>query len=183
MKITHKTSKYSEGFTIIETMIVLAIAALIMLIVFLAVPALQQAQRNSARKNDASRIAAAVSTFVSNANGNLPCQSTGSFVTTSTTPNDAQTIINQAGKLGQYTISNYACTVTAATLFASGTFNITNLAPVFPSSYSDNELVLFESATCSGNTAVTSTNPRTAALVYTVGIGSSSYGTSCYQAL
>lgn len=39
-----------HGFTIIEVMIVLAIAALIMMVVFLAVPALRRAERNHMRK-------------------------------------------------------------------------------------------------------------------------------------
>lgn len=60
--------KKSEGFTIIEVLIVLAIAGLIMLIVFLAVPALQRNSRNNGRNNDASRIAAAVNDCLSNHN-------------------------------------------------------------------------------------------------------------------
>ena len=52
---TYKT-KRDEGFTIIEVLIVLAIAGLIMLIVFLAVPALQRNSRNTQRTNDASLI-------------------------------------------------------------------------------------------------------------------------------
>ena len=43
----NRTKKHRSGFTIIEIMIVLAIAGLIMLIVFLAVPALQRASRNT----------------------------------------------------------------------------------------------------------------------------------------
>lgn len=58
-----------KGFTIIEVLIVLAIAGLIMLIVFLAVPALQRGQRNNARNADASRIAAAISECIANRNG------------------------------------------------------------------------------------------------------------------
>ena len=61
-----------KGFTIIEVMIVLAIAGLIMLIVFLAVPALQRTARNTTRKNDASAIAAAVADFIDNNGGSLP---------------------------------------------------------------------------------------------------------------
>ncbi|CAM6000314.1 unnamed protein product [Sphagnum balticum] len=53
-------------------MIVLAIAGLILLIVFLAVPALQRTARNTSRKNDAANIASSISTFESNNNGNLP---------------------------------------------------------------------------------------------------------------
>lgn len=64
--------KRNEGFTIIEVMIVLAIAGLIMLIVFLAVPALQRNSRNTQRKNDVSNIAAAVNEWSQNNKGNLP---------------------------------------------------------------------------------------------------------------
>ncbi len=64
--------KKNEGFTIIEVLIVLAIAGLIMLIVFLAVPALQRNARNTQRKNDVSALLGAISEYVSNANGALP---------------------------------------------------------------------------------------------------------------
>ncbi|MDQ5953755.1 MAG: hypothetical protein QG562_419 [Patescibacteria group bacterium] len=58
-----------KGFSIIEVLIVLAIAGLIMLIVFLAVPALQRNSRNTAREADASKILAAVNQCLSNRNG------------------------------------------------------------------------------------------------------------------
>ena len=45
------------GFTIIEVLIVLAIAGLILLIMFLSVPALQRSTRNSQRHSDAAFIA------------------------------------------------------------------------------------------------------------------------------
>lgn len=61
--------KREEGFTIIEVLIVLAIAGLIMLIVFLAVPALQRNARNTQRSNDVSRMAAAVNECLNNNNG------------------------------------------------------------------------------------------------------------------
>jgi|SRR5579884_2022518 len=67
-----KLKTRSEGFTIIEIMIVLAIAALILLIVLLAVPALQRNSRNTSMKNDASAVAAAVSEYESNNNGTPP---------------------------------------------------------------------------------------------------------------
>lgn len=63
--------KKTEGFTIIEVLIVLAIAGLIMLIVFLAVPTLQRNSRNNARNNDASRIASAITECLSNRNGQV----------------------------------------------------------------------------------------------------------------
>jgi len=61
-----------EGFTIIEVLIVLAIAGLIMLIVFLAVPALQRNSRNNSRRNDASRVLAAANEWKTNNNNKTP---------------------------------------------------------------------------------------------------------------
>jgi prepilin-type N-terminal cleavage/methylation domain-containing protein len=62
-------SKKQKGFTIIEVLIVLAIAGLIMVIVFLAVPALQRNSRNTQRTSDAARTAAAVNECLANNNG------------------------------------------------------------------------------------------------------------------
>ena len=81
-----------QGFTIIEVMIVLAIAALILLVVFLAVPALQRSQRNNARKSDASRLAAAIVDYTSTSQGVLP-----------TTCANMDTIYNSAATLSQFT--------------------------------------------------------------------------------
>ena len=53
-------------FTIIEVALVLAIGALIFLVVFLAVPALQRNQRNDARKRDISSVVEAVAVYTSN---------------------------------------------------------------------------------------------------------------------
>ena len=57
------TKKQKKGFTIIEVVLVLAIAGLIFLMVFIALPALQRAQRNTKRKNDLSRIMTAVTQY------------------------------------------------------------------------------------------------------------------------
>jgi prepilin-type N-terminal cleavage/methylation domain-containing protein len=61
-----------EGFTIIEVMIVLAIAGLIMLIVFLAVPALQRNAHNTQYRSDAANYLSAVNEWMSNNNGKVP---------------------------------------------------------------------------------------------------------------
>lgn len=63
--------KKEEGFTIIEVMIVLAIAGLIILVVLLAVPALQRNSRNTQRSSDAASVAAAVNECLSNRNGQI----------------------------------------------------------------------------------------------------------------
>ena len=68
----------SEGFTIIEVLIVLAIAGLIMLVVFLAVPALQRNTRNNQYRAEANRLLAAYSEVVSNNGGQVLTYSTAS---------------------------------------------------------------------------------------------------------
>ncbi len=67
-----KLQNQQSGFTIIEVLIVLAIAGLIMLIVFLAVPALQRNSRNTQIKNDVATVVGGMNEFASNNNGALP---------------------------------------------------------------------------------------------------------------
>ncbi len=97
----------NKGFTIIEVMIVLAIAGLIILIVLLAVPALQRNGRNTAIKNDASAITAGIAEYASNNDGALPTgvNPTGSTVdftggTTSTAKIQSSTTIANSGDPG-----------------------------------------------------------------------------------
>ena len=71
MTHTNRKSK-GAGFTIIEVLIVLAIAGLILLIVFLAVPALQRNSRNTQRKNEVAGLLGAVNEYVNNNNGTMP---------------------------------------------------------------------------------------------------------------
>ena len=72
----NKVKKDNKGFTIIEVLIVLAIAGLILLVVFLAVPALQRNSRNTQLKNGVSSVLAGVSEYVSNNDGKLPTEVT-----------------------------------------------------------------------------------------------------------
>lgn len=69
-----------SGFTIVEVMIVLAIAGLIILVVFLAVPALQRNSRNTQRSNDASLVGAAVNECLTNRNGQVSACDTNTEV-------------------------------------------------------------------------------------------------------
>ena len=68
--------KPRKAFTIIEVVLVLAIAGLIFLMVFVALPALQRSQRNTRRRQDIARIATAVNNYQSN-NNRLPFPATG----------------------------------------------------------------------------------------------------------
>ena len=64
-----------KGFTIIEVVLVLAIAALIFLMVFIALPALQRNQRDTARKQELGKVISAVATYQSNHRGANPTTS------------------------------------------------------------------------------------------------------------
>ena len=68
--------QHKQGFTIIEVVLVLAIAGLIFLMVFVALPALQRSQRDTARRNDMSRVDTALTQYITNhqsaKNGHLP---------------------------------------------------------------------------------------------------------------
>jgi prepilin-type N-terminal cleavage/methylation domain-containing protein len=75
--------KTQKGFTIIEVMIVLAIAGLILVVVLIAVPQLQRNQRNNARQSILARISTEIGNYAGNNNGSLPAELTtnvaGSF--------------------------------------------------------------------------------------------------------
>lgn len=67
-----KGEKSKKGFTIIEVALVLAIAGLIFLMVFIALPALQRQQRDTARQEDINALVAAIKKYQSNNRGALP---------------------------------------------------------------------------------------------------------------
>jgi prepilin-type N-terminal cleavage/methylation domain-containing protein len=63
----------NKGFTIVETMIVLAIAGLILLIIFEAIPSVETSSRNNQRRQDVQTALEAVSHWELNNSGNIPC--------------------------------------------------------------------------------------------------------------
>ncbi|MFZ1458679.1 MAG: type II secretion system protein [Candidatus Saccharimonadales bacterium] len=62
----------TKGFTIIEVVLVLAIAGLIFLMVFIALPALQKGQRDTQRRQDLSRFASQIAQYQANNKGSIP---------------------------------------------------------------------------------------------------------------
>lgn len=66
----------TKGFTIIEVVLVLAIASLIFLMVFIALPALQRSQRDSALKSEASKVLSAITSYQSSNKNAWPTAST-----------------------------------------------------------------------------------------------------------
>lgn len=130
----HKNS----GFTIIEVMIVLAIAGLIMLIVFLAVPALQRSSRNTQRKNDAAAVASAIANYIDNNGGSLPTKvgggtAAGDLIICGTTAN------TETAKLGYFTVTpGSACGA------SSGNVSIANASTLTTPALSDSNTVKIE---------------------------------------
>jgi prepilin-type N-terminal cleavage/methylation domain-containing protein len=141
-----------KGFTLIEVMIVLAIAGLILLVVFLAVPALQRNARNTQRREDVGNMLSAVSEYISNNNGSLPAGVTGS----GNTANVGASGTNQVPvSLGYYTYS--ATNISVSTQASYGTTNNTT----------DDTIVILTAAKCNGNNPEGGSS-RSIAVVYTL---------------
>ncbi|MBP6925220.1 type II secretion system protein [Candidatus Saccharibacteria bacterium] len=75
------SSSQKPAFTIIEVVLVLAIAGLIFLMVFIALPALQRNQRDTQRKNDIGRVLTALQSYQSNNRGSIPTSWASQLIT------------------------------------------------------------------------------------------------------
>lgn len=64
-----RINREGAGFTIIEVALVLAVAGLIFLVVFLALPALQKSQRDKERKTDVGMIVTALQNYYADGGG------------------------------------------------------------------------------------------------------------------
>ena len=74
-------TQQKKGFTIIEVVLVLAIAGLIFLMVFIALPALQRGQRDNQRRQDVSKFMSQVTSYSTNNRGNVPALNTAALRT------------------------------------------------------------------------------------------------------
>ena len=72
-----KNINHKKGFTIIEVVLVLAIAGLIFLMVFIAFPALQRSQRDTQRTDDMARVQSALMNWQNNHSNKLPGPASG----------------------------------------------------------------------------------------------------------
>lgn len=138
----------TKGFTIIEVVLVLAIAGLIFLMVFLALPALQRSQRDTQRRDDMSRITAAVTTYKSNNGGKLPW--------TVFTTNGAVTAFNPSTFVADY-LTNGGSSFNDPTTNAAYALNTTdpgNTTPPSPSA--SNQIYIFKTAGTDCSTATAS---------------------------
>lgn len=69
IKLNKNQNLTKKGFTIIEVVLVLAIAGLIFLMVFLALPALQRSQKDAQRKQDVAMVVTALHNWKANNKG------------------------------------------------------------------------------------------------------------------
>jgi prepilin-type N-terminal cleavage/methylation domain-containing protein len=176
-----KTHKSKNGFTIIEIMIVLAIAGLIMLIVFLAVPALQRSARNTQRKNDAAAIASSIANFIDNNGGSLPT-GVGGGTSTSSLLICGATANSETATLGYFTVRK-------GSTCAAGTSGEVTIAPLVVGTttvnptVSANKVVIEPGENCDATgTTAGSTNSRSAAIFYGLESNSSNgYSTQCLE--
>lgn len=138
-----------KGFTIIEVVLVLAIAALIILMVFIAWPALQRTQRDQARKSDIALIGSTISTFKSNNKGKLPniCELN-------------KLVFKQGTSIYQ--------AVDCASGDATGSDIITQSAVADNSAVDIKQVIVVPRGKCDGNNVRTDGSPRQVALAFAV---------------
>ena len=97
--MTKRNINHKKGFTIIEVVLVLAIAGLIFLMVFVALPALQRSQRDTQRRDDYGMLSSAITNYSANNSGRLYKLANASSATASANYTlDAKKYINQEGK-------------------------------------------------------------------------------------
>ncbi len=167
-------NRKQEGFTIIEVLIVLAIAGLILLIVFLAVPALQRNSRNTQRKTDVSAILGAVAEYGNNNNGVLPVSTTpptntGGVVTFNApaglTPSQARVAFYNTG------IGTAPGNIVLA---PAGTTTLGNTLDSAPEDF----VRIAAGTTCNGNASVAGPS-RSVTAVYEIETGNGAYAQAC----
>lgn len=170
------------GFTIIEVVLVLAIAGLIFLMVFLALPALQRSQRDSQRQRQLGDLTAAVQKYQQNNNGRLPApdastpaQEGGDEIkldegwpcnNSSSTSNTAVCFIRNYmnGATNEYNEwidpSGWSYGLNITTLGSGGEKQLGN------SDFNDHMVYLIKHARCDGEKAVYSANSRDFVVMY-----------------
>ncbi len=102
--------KKEKGFTLIEIVLVLAIAGLLLVIVFLAVQGAQRSRRDSQRQTDAGRMLSAVESCAANNGGAYTnCTNTAQLITAPNTYFSPATVV---GGGATYTADAAAATQT-----------------------------------------------------------------------
>ncbi|MBR3052237.1 type II secretion system protein [Candidatus Saccharibacteria bacterium] len=164
-------SQTKEGFTIIEVGLVLAIAGLIFLMVFIALPSLQRSQRDSRRRDDISILLRKLKDYQTNNRGALPGGSSATYTYNSSNSNKLTWGGFYADYLGNkfedpggsaYVLHVKNCGGTGSVGSVCGT-NMSENSTTFPNDY---KIAIVLQAVCDGNQAVVSNNIRRVAIQY-----------------
>lgn len=169
-----------RGFTIIEVTLVLAIAGLIFLMIFIALPALRRTQRDSQRRDDMMAFLKEVKSFQTNNRGALP--SGGDTLTDYVWNQPAVTnaadsswggffrdymgddFIDPAGTHYNLTVAKCKTADDKGGCVVDGLTKLSSLSDLaFPNNY---KLIVITQATCEGEKPVKVTNPRKLAVLY-----------------
>lgn len=155
----------NKGFTIIEVMIVLAIAGLVILIVLLAVPALQRNGRNTAIKNDASAIAGAINEFQSNNDGLQPAASSASGTTVT---------------IGSSTQNQSSAKVQSGTTVA----NLSTVTSIGSASFPTTEgnIAIYNGVKCGDTSGTVALSKRSTVVLYVTESSGGNLGKQCIDA-
>lgn len=160
--MTNTNVKSKEGFTIIEVVLVLAIAGLIFLMVFIALPALQRSQRDTQRRDDMARVADAITSYQTNNNGKLPSDG-ATFLSGYLTKGGGE-FKDPDGS--DYTVNIYAYGKEGTDGKAKNEFS---------GDKTNHTITIVTSAKCDGEVSAKSNNPREYAILYNL----EGSGTSC----
>ena len=165
-----------RGFTVIEVALVLAIAGLIFLMVFIALPGLRASQRDAERREDVSMLLETVKKYQTNNRGALPGLSDGIDATHQLVVNSSDSGADTTWKgfyqkyLGDkfvdpngenYKLAVIQCGAEAGSACVDKAQYKDDI--FFPNDY---KMLVVTQATCSGPDTVGTSNPRKLAVVY-----------------
>ena len=155
-----------SGFTIIEVVLVLAIAGLIFLMVFIALPALQRSQRDTQRRDDMARLVTAITQYQTNNNNRLPNASGDLAVTCLDGACDENFVDNYLGGTEEFsdplTTAGYSITFHRFTGTDDG-----EAVNTFEDGENDGyRMMVYTQANCDGERAVASDSMNDYAVVY-----------------
>ena len=178
--------KTKSGFTVIEVALVLAIAGMIFLMVFIALPALQRSQRDTSRREAVARVISDIKDFQSNnSRGSLPGSSdniglgksinvsgAAALANTSVKPTSwagfyrdylGQNFIDPDGETYNLVIASCGTSIPDNDCATSQNQLNTLYNAGFPNNHN---IYIVTGAKCYGETAVAMSNPRNAAVLY-----------------
>ena len=169
-----------QGFTIIEVSLVLAIAGLIFMMIFIALPALRRTQRDAARRDDMMGFLKELKSFQTNNRGALPTggDTVMNYTWGTDTLNDApelswggfmrdymgEDFVDPDGVHYNLTVAKCGAVGVNEDCVVAGIDKLSSLSELaFPNDY---KLIVVTQATCEGEKPVGVANPRKVAVLY-----------------